>query len=668
MAKSNDWQKTVQKVAMLDQSLAPYSLESDYLDYKYTTKMKPPTDAAKETLKYFDEVTGLDDSAKNFAKAIAYANIVGTSKNFSRITTVERQDEEELKPGKFVLDMEKTNVDDILTDTDAKVGDDGVRIEEGAFRKIKFGSKAQKHNFKMALMDRAYREASEQEVATPDAELPAGTTPAMEANRVTRVNNTRKTQRKNLREAIADVNYAWSHKINVEEVRAKVSNDLVRQTTLAGNHKNELIPAPNLGEEPGAMWETKKGVMQRMGGKLFGTPECTKTLKSVLEMLIPLIESKLNKKGATELLLHCIGGDAANFIESVKDTYTFAAMFTQLQLSFASKINLDEINKQLVSVRRERPTKVNQAIAKIIELCEAKTRNLDSAERRIIRESYEKDNISGMLQFWFPEAYITINAKYSQMVMQARMQGGELKSPGEIFNQLASEYLEGIQPRSMRSAAIFSVEMMTADMGITQQTICEDIYNDISINSLRMNNGGANGGGGFNRFGMQQSRYEQPGSYRPYGTDYSRFGNENGRPSQGYARDAIARPSPNDVNKFGGDRNKGSQGGGQPLKQRIIRQIPKHFENRCLKCGVSNHIFKNCPTYSGPDLAEKSCSYCGCFHVGKCRNLAQPEMNPVEIEYEFEFVDNVEEGGPRGGKDERETGEDPEMTNQSAQQ
>ena len=668
MAKSNDWQKTVQKVAMLDRSLQPYSLESDYLDYKYTTKMKPPTDAAKETLKYFDEVTGLDESAKNFAKAIAYANIVGTSKNFSRITMVERQDEEELKPGKFVLNMEKTNVDDILTDTDAKLGDDGVRIEEGAFRKLKFGSKAQKHNFKMALMDRAYREASEQEVATPDAELPAGTTPVMEANRVTRVNNTRKTQRKNLREAIADVNYAWSHKINVEEVRAKVSNDLVRQTTLAGNHKNELIPAPNLGEEPGAMWETKKGVMQRMGGKLFGTPECTKTLKSVLEMLIPLIESKLNKKGATELLLHCVGGDAANFIESVKDTYTFAAMFTQLQLSFASKINLDEINKQLRSVRRERPMKVNQVIAKIIELCEAKTRNLDSAERRIIRESYEKDNISGMLQFWFPEAYITINAKYSQMVMQARIQGGELKSPGEIYNQLASEYLVNIQPRSVRSADIFSVEMMTADMGISQQTICEDIYKDISINSLRMNNGGANGGGGFNRYGMQQSRYEQPSGYRPYGTDYTRFGNENGRPNQGYTRDAIARPPPNDLTKFGGDRNKGSQGGGQPLKQRIFRQIPKHFENRCLKCGVSNHIFKNCPTYSGPDLAEKSCSYCGCYHVGKCRNLTQPDMNPMEIEYEIEFVDNVDEGEPRSGKDERETGEDPEMTNQSAQQ
>ena len=32
------------------------------------------------------------------------------------------------------------------------------------------------------------------------------------------------------------------------------------------------------------------------------------------------------------------------------------------------------------------------------------------------------------------------------------------------------------------------------------------------------------------------------------------------------------------------------------------------------------------------------------------------------------FVDNVDEGEPRSGKDERETGEDPEMTNQSAQQ
>ena len=155
MAKSDakEWQKTVQQVAMLDQSLSPYSLESDYLDYKYTTKMKPPTEAAAETLKYFDEVTGLDGDAKNFAKAIAYANIVGTSKNFTRITMVERQDEEELKPGKFTLNMEKTNVDEILTDTDAKMGDDGVRIEEGAFRKLKFGSKAQKHNFKMALME-----------------------------------------------------------------------------------------------------------------------------------------------------------------------------------------------------------------------------------------------------------------------------------------------------------------------------------------------------------------------------------------------------------------------------------------------------------------------------------------------------------------------------------
>ena len=43
-------------------------------------------------------------------------------------------------------------------------------------------------------------------------------------------------------------------------------------------------------------------------------------------------------------------------------------------------------------------------------------------------------------------------------------------------------------------------------------------------------------------------------------------------------------------------------------------------------------------------------------------------MNPMEIEYEIEFVDNVDEGDPRSGKDERETGEDPEMTNQSAQQ
>ena len=99
------------------------------------------------------------------------------------------------------------------------------------------------------------------------------------------------------------------------------------------------------------------------------------------------------------------------------------------------------------------------------------------------------------------------------MIMTARVQGAKLKSPGSILNVLAREYLRNIQPRNVRQAEMFSLEMVTSSLGVTQDSICADIANDVSINAMKLQ-----------RYGGQQGRYEQPSNYRNFGNDRQSLG------------------------------------------------------------------------------------------------------------------------------------------------
>ena len=623
MAESLENQDDLQAAARLDYSMASYRLKDDDMGYEFNTVAKPPKTAIKETFDTLDTVTGLHDDTKRMAKAMVLSNLYGSSRNYSRVTTVKKKEDVVRRLKDITLQMNEEEADKIITNTQGPRNDDGYFGEGGAFFEMEFGSEAEKQNFKIALLEKAYRQANELEVE--NAAIMAGDNEdnkTTERQRVKDENDKRKKQRANLNDAIAEVNFAKAHKSNLEDLSTKISNNLVRQTTLAANSRKDMLPAPNLGGEPYADWATKKMVTQYFNGNPFGTPNCNKSLKSTLELLIPIIESRLTKKGAVDLLLHSLGGEPKEFVDAVKDTYSFDEIFSQLQISFAPTYNVEEISKQIRDVQKERPKNINTSIAKIIKLCEERCKNLELPARTIIRDQLEKENIFILLQFWFPEAFITISSRFDQMIMTARVQGAKLKSPGSILNVLAREYLRNIQPRNVRQAEMFSLEMVTSSLGVTQDSICADIANDVSINAMKLQ-----------RYGGQQGRYEQPSNYRNFGND------------------------------MGYDRNKFNQGMGQPLKKKQYMKIPANFKNKCLKCGTTNHVFKNCTIYPEPGLAETPCSYCNAYHLAKCRNVSQSDINELDIDYEFEFVEDENEltsGRSANEKDEgEEVGESP---------
>ena len=331
-------QEALKDKAVLNHSLAAYHLPTDVLEYEWKTHVNAPAKALEETFATIDKMTHLNDNTRDTAKAMVISNMYGSNKNFSRVTTVKKRDEIKLKPGDIKLNMKVDDVNKMITNVEGERGANGIVGENGVFYNMKFSSEAQKHDFKMALFDLAYKEASEWEFEAPVEELDFDRTSETakqaaitnEKKRVTDLNKLRRKQRENLRTAMSNVNFAETYKTNIDEVSTKVSNDLVRRTTLAGNNKKEFLPAPNLGDSPAATWDTKKIITQYLGGKAFGTPGCDKPLRSLLELLIGFIDSKLNRKGAIDLLLHSFGGAVGDFIESVKDTYTFEEIYIKL--------------------------------------------------------------------------------------------------------------------------------------------------------------------------------------------------------------------------------------------------------------------------------------------------------------------------------------------------
>ena len=682
MNSNKDYEPTPEEKAALDTSLATFNLEGDRPEYKYVTKVQPPVKAAESVIKQLSKIDGLDENARTMASAMLYANMFKDTRNFTRTTEVTRLDDEERKVNTIKLNMDAETADAIITDMPAHMDAAKNLKAEGDFRKMVFASESEKQKYRYKLLEWAHRRASEvehpmleEELAELDRTDPqpnnVARTMKEEMKRVKKINDFRKKQRENLSAAMADSNIALDHKVSVKEVSQRVNNDLVRQTTLTGNYRKELVPAPNLGDKTIVNWQDKKALTTYMGEKPFGTKGCTKSLRQVMNTLSQCIDSNYNAKAATDILLHVMGGAPAKYIESIKESYTFDEMFMHVQISFQPKLDYDSIDEQLANLKYEQPVDANQTIATIVTLCEERTRYMDVKEKRVIRETLEKDHIYTMLREWYPHGFIAISNRYEQITTQGRLQNGTLKSPGAILNQLAREMLRGVKPLSVKQARINSMDTghYYARRPPRDSLEYEEVTDGLAIHAMNVS-----GNGGFQHQGgpyrPQQNKFNFNNAQKQYGNDMSKIGAEYGNFNQGgnFNRTQGQRPNQGvgkmqmgDVNR----PNQPSQGGGQNLRPRQVLRIPTKFRNRCLKCGELNHVYKNCPTYTS-ELSQVACLYCTCFHSGKCRNITGNEINEIDFESEEPLIvyDDSEDVG-----DAQVMGNDTEgLTNLESQQ
>ena len=93
MAESLENQDDLHAAARLDYSMASFRLKDDDMGYEFNTVAKPPKTAIKEPFDTLDTVTGLHDDTKRMAKAMVLSNLYGSSRNYSRVTTVKKKED-----------------------------------------------------------------------------------------------------------------------------------------------------------------------------------------------------------------------------------------------------------------------------------------------------------------------------------------------------------------------------------------------------------------------------------------------------------------------------------------------------------------------------------------------------------------------------------------------